>query len=802
MKRWVCIHGHFYQPPRENPWLEAVELQDDPAPHHDWNARVTHECYGPNAASFILDERGWVRRVVNNYARLSFNFGPTLLSWLQTQSPRVYDAILAADRESTRRFSGHGSAIAQAYSHMILPLANERDRRTQVIWGVRDFAHRFGRRPEGMWLPETAADTPTLEALAEQGVAFTILAPRQAARVRRIGDDAWTGCEREPIDPTRAYRCPLPSGRSIVIFFYHGPISQGVAFEGLLHDGCAFARRVTDIFTDADHAQLAHIATDGESYGHHHRYGEMALAVALDELDRRADVRLTNYAEFLEHHPPTHEVQIHEPSSWSCAHGVERWRSDCGCTTPEHPGWNQAWRGPLREALDALRDELAPRFERAAGELVGDPWAARDEYIAIILDRAGPVVEPWLRERLGPAATDAERRRLLELLELQRHAMLMYTSCGWFFDDVARIETVQILRYAARACQLARGLFDADPEPAFLERLDLARSNDPAAGTARDLYLEEVLPTVVDLPRVGAHYAVSSLFGDHPERADLFCFSAERLDEHRQDAGRARFRVGRVRLTNRVTLETSALTYAVLHAGEHIITGGARRHADPERYARLSETATRAFEDGDLAGLMRGIEAEFGELTFSLGSLFRDEQRRIAELLCEDAIRSLESTFREVHDRHQPMLRYIARLGAPVPGALLLPARFIAHLDLERELERPSPDLERVRRLVERAARESVTLDERAIAFAFESMLDRLAQDAIVSNSPERPITKLAAAVELAAEMPVPINLAPTQAAAWHLLQAREQLDPNARAGADRLARAVRVRAPAPHPVA
>ena len=800
MKRWVCIHGHFYQPPRENPWLEAVELQDDPAPHHDWNARITHECYGPNAASFILDGEGWVRRVVNNYARLSFNFGPTLLSWLETQAPNVYRGILDADRESARRFAGHGSAMAQGYSHMILPLANERDRRTQIVWGVRDFAHRFGRRPEGMWLPETAADTPTLEALAEQGIAFTVLAPRQAARFRRAGEEHWTECAHAPIDPTRAYRCPLPSGRSIAIFFYHGPISQAVAFEGLLNDGKGFARRVTDIFMGAGHAQLAHIATDGESYGHHHRYGDMALAVALDELDRRPDVRLTNYAEFLEHHPPEFEVQIAEPSSWSCVHGVERWRSDCGCTSSERPGWNQAWRGPLREALDALRDELIPRFEEAAGELVANPWAARDDYIALILDRSNATVDAWVRERLKPDANDADRRRLLELMELQRHAMLMFTSCGWFFEDLARIETVQILRYAGRACQLARRLFDADPEPAFLERLDLARANNPEDGTARDLYLEHVLPSVVDLPRVGAHYAVSSLFEDHPDRADLFCFTAERLDEHRQNAGRARFRVGRVRLTSRVTHDTATLAYAVLHAGEHIITGGARRHADPARYQRLIDTATRAFEDGDLAGLMRGIETEFGELSFSLGSLFRDEQRRIAELLCEDAIRSLESTFREVHDRHQPMLRYISRLGAPVPPALLLPAKFIAHLDLDRELARAVPDLDRIRDLAERAARESVSLDERAIAFAYESMLARLASDALESNSPELPITRLAAAAELARELPMRINLAATQAAAWRLLSERDQFDPNARAGVDRLAVAVRVRVPIAEP--
>ncbi len=320
---------------------------------------------------------------------MSFNFGPTLLSWLELERPEVYAAILEADRLSAARFSGHGSALAQAHSHLILPLATRRDKETQIVWGLRDFEHRFGREPEGMWLPETAVDLESLDLMAAHGLLFTILAPHQAARFRPIDPAGGRGLEGDgewrevggSIDSTRPYLCRLPTGRSIALFFYDGAISRAVAFEDLLEDGARFTRRLLAGFDDeSEHRgepQLVHIATDGETYGHHHAHGEMALAWTLDALERDGSVRLTNYGEHLEQHPPAHEVEIRERTSWSCAHGIERWRSDCGCHTGGQPGWNQSWRGPLRDALDWLRDDLAPRFEQAAGELLHDPWAAR-----------------------------------------------------------------------------------------------------------------------------------------------------------------------------------------------------------------------------------------------------------------------------------------------------------------------------------------------------------------------------------------------------------------------------------------
>ncbi len=436
MERYICIHGHFYQPPRENPWLEAVEIQDSAHPYHDWNERVTAECYAPNSAARIVDGDGRVMDIVSIYARISFNFGSTLLSWMESFAPEVYQAILLADRQSIEWRSGHGNAIAQAYNHMIMPLASERDKRSQVIWGIRDFESRFGRFPEGMWLAETAVDLETLEILAEEGIIFTILAPHQADKVRKLGGTKWRNVRGANIDPSMAYLCRLPSGRKINIFFYDGTISQAVAFEKLLNRGEDFAHRLLSGFSEfRQWPQLFHIATDGETYGHHHKYGDMALAYALNYLEENGLARITNYGEYLEKHPPFQEVRILENSSWSCCHGIERWRSDCGCNSGGNPGWNQAWRAPLRSALDELRDRLAEGYALKAGEYLRDPWFARDDYISVVLDRSEENIDTFVQRHALRELTRDELSEVLGLLEIQRQSMLMYTSCGWFFDD-------------------------------------------------------------------------------------------------------------------------------------------------------------------------------------------------------------------------------------------------------------------------------------------------------------------------------------------------------------------------------
>jgi alpha-amylase/alpha-mannosidase (GH57 family) len=524
-------------------------MQDSAYPYHDWNERIAAECYSANAASRILDTQGSIFAIPNNYARISFNFGPTLLAWLKDKDPETYQAILNADRESQQRFSGHGSALAQVCNHMILPLANRRDKYTQILWGMRDFKHRFGRRPQGMWLAETAVDLETLDLMAEMGIKFTILAPSQARRVRPKDQRSWTDVSGSRIDPTMAYEQRLSQKRKINLFFYDAPISQAVAFEGLLADGVAFAQRLVSGFDDhRRHPQLLHIATDGESYGHHHRKGDMALAYALRHIEDHDLAQITNYGEFLEKHPATHHVQIFENSSWSCPHGVERWWRDCGCNSGSNPHWDQAWRTPLRDALDWLRDHLALKFEKAAGRLLKDPWAARNDYINIILDRSSESIDNFLQQHAIRYPGEGQATLILKLLELQRHLMLMYTSCGWFFDDLSGLETVQVLRYAGRAVQLAAEVLDgATVETELLQRLELAKSNLPEHRDGRHLYEKWVRGTMVDLLKVGAHYAVSSLFEDYPSQTRIFAYAVNQEAYQVQESGRARLALGRAR---------------------------------------------------------------------------------------------------------------------------------------------------------------------------------------------------------------------------------------------------------------
>jgi alpha-amylase/alpha-mannosidase (GH57 family) len=484
----VCIHGHFYQPPRENPFTGEVELQPTAHPYPNWNARINAESYGPNLSAPILDETSAVVERVNNYEWISYDVGPTLLSWLESHDQETYEGIIAADRQSMAHLGGQGSAMAQSYNHTILPLSNDADRRTQIKWGIADFRHRYGRPPEGMWLPETAVDSRTLEILVDEGIEFTVLSPYQAAGAETEAGHYVDGGDAA-VDSRRAYYVEPSPGKRIAVFFYDGPLSQQIAFGGLLDDGRVLARRLlTSLEGSEGDAALAHVATDGETYGHHHRFGEMALAAAIDTIRAAPGARLVNYASFLSDHPPRLRAGIVEDSSWSCVHGVERWRSDCGCSTGGDPGWHQEWRGPLRDALDWLRDQALVDFEASRGRLLTAPWEARDAYVEVLLGRtAGDFVDQY-----GvPGIDTAGAEEAAGLLEIQHRAMLMYTSCGWFFNDISGLETVFVLRQAGRVIDLMRAVTDRDPEPEFLRRLDDAVSNHPGV-TGRDVYLQEV----------------------------------------------------------------------------------------------------------------------------------------------------------------------------------------------------------------------------------------------------------------------------------------------------------------------
>ena len=727
--RYICIHGHFYQPPRENPWLEEVELQDSSYPYHDWNERITAECYEPNAAARILDHNRNIREIICNYARISFDFGPTLLTWLERRVPDLYEAIIEADRQSQERFSGHGSAIAQAYNHLIMPLANKRDKETQVIWGIADFKHRFGRLPEGMWLPETAVDLETLEILAKNDIRFTILAPRQARRVRRLGERYWHQVDNSRIDPKRAYLCHLPSGRDIHLFFYDGPISQDIAFGGQLNNGEALARRWLSGFTD-DHreSQLVHIATDGESYGHHHRHGEMALAYALHYLEERHPENLTIYGEFLERHPAQYEVEIIEKSSWSCVHGVERWCAHCGCNTGRH-GWTQHWRAPLRKALNWLRDELSTIYQQESARYLEDPWAARDDYICVVLDRSEANVESFIARHALRELQQNEKIGILRLLEMQRHAMLMFTSCGWFFDEISGLETTQVMRYAARAIQLAVRSSGVDLEPAFLDILKYAKSNLPEHRDGAEIYLQSVKPSKVDLLRVGAHYAVSSLFEDYQENSEIYSYRAQRHVFDRREAGRQKLAVGKATLRSNITWAERTISFAVLHLGDHSLVGGAREYMGEAAFAAMRREITHAFSRSDVPEIIRLIDRNFDTHNYSLWYLFRDEQRKIFSYILDSTLQEIEASFHQIYEHNYPIIQAMRDLNIPLPKALAVPVEYTLKAKLREVLEAELPDLDQLQSLMDEIKRWEFDTDKSSLGYIASSLIESLMEN-------------------------------------------------------------------------
>jgi alpha-amylase/alpha-mannosidase (GH57 family) len=761
MERYICIHAHFYQPPRENPWLETVELQDSAYPFHDWNQRIASECYAPNASARILDNEGCIARIQNNYSKISFNFGPTLLSWMEKEDPEVYRAILEADRVSQERFSGHGSAIAQGYNHMILPLANDHDRYTQVYWGIRDFESRFHRAPEGMWLPETAVDLQTLDIMAQLGIKFTILSPYQAFRFRRLGARAYRDATSGKIDPSRPYLVRLRDGRSITVFFYDGPISQAVAFERLLNSGEQFAHRLAGGFADArDWPQLMHIATDGESYGHHHAHGDMALAYALQFIEENGIAKLTNYGEYLEKHPPQHEAQIIENSAWSCSHGVGRWRENCGCSSGGREGWNQNWRGPLRQALDWLRDTTIALYEQLASAFFSDVWKARDEYVGVILDRSRETRQRFFAANAMRDLSRDEQVIALELLEMQRHAMLMYTSCGWFFDEISGIESGQVIAYAGRVIQLAQKLSSQEDgeamESGFLERLSEAKSNLPEHGDGAQIYRKLVQPAIVGLEQVAAHYAISSMF---ETGAAKYSYAVDPSDYRTFISGKMHLAVGRAEICSTITQDTEQFTFAVLHMGDHSLSAGVRKYAGEDPYAATVQELQRAFSRADMPAVIRVLDRNFGGAIYSLKSLFRDEQRRIMDHILESTLREAEASLRAIYEHHAPLMRFLSDVSYPRPKALAIAAEFVINASLRREFRADFLDLREVRSLLTQAKEEGVPLDSAGLAFVMGRKLNGLMQQLQRRPQNHGLLRKILSLLDVLKELPFAVNL-------------------------------------------
>ena len=763
MERFICIHGHFYQPPRENPWLEAIEIQDSAYPYHDWNERVTAECYAPNAASRILDKEDRIVDIVGNYARISFNFGPTLLSWMEKESPDAYRAIVDADRESVKSRSGHGNAIAQVYSHLIMPLANTRDKRTQITWGIKDFEYRFKRFPEGMWLPETAVDTETLDIMAECGIKFTVLAPHQAGKMRKLRARQWEDVGGGRIDPTRAYLCRLPSGRSITLFFYDGPISKAVAFEGVLNRSEDFVGRLLAGFSDQrPWPQMLHIASDGETYGHHHKFADMALAFALHQIEAEGTVKLTNYGAYLEKYPPAYEVQIVDNTSWSCAHGIERWRTDCGCNSGGHAGWNQGWRAPLREAFDWLRDELSPRFEQKSGEYLKDPWAARDAYVEVILNRSAENLEGFLTSHALKELTGTERSTVLELMEVQRHLMLMYTSCGWFFDELSGIETVQVIQYAARAMQLAGELFGTNLEDGFKGRLAAAKSNLAEINDGARIYDRFVKPAMVGLDKVAAHYAISSLIEDYDDPSRIYCYNVKKEDYQRVQAGEVRLVIGRISVESTITLDSEVASFAVLHLGGHIFNGGVDASIDNGAYQSMKQGILTAFEKGAFADIVRLIDRQGGIQTYTLLHLFRDEQRKILNHVIKETLEGFEHAYRLIYENNHVLMLFLQEAGMPVPKTFLTAAEFILNTDIKRALEADEIDPEHVRNVVNEIARWRLVVDQVDLEFTLRHTLEGIMDRLHGVPTDLSVLSKVLSLIELLPSVPFAVNL-------WHI---------------------------------
>jgi len=690
---YVTIHGHFYQPPRENPWLDAIEFEVSAQPFHDWNERIAFECYRPNAYARIIDAQGKILDIFNNYSFLSFNFGPTLLSWLERERPLIYQKILEADRESLRRL-GHGNAIAQVYDHMIMPLANERDQETEVRWGIADFEKHFHRKPEAMWLPETAVNYPTLQALIKYGMRYLILSPFQALRVRSFGGKKWTDVSQGRVDTTQPYRCFLRdrsgnkmSDQYIDILFYEGVISKEIAFGELLKDGDRFCQRFVQGYGRSKKGpQLIHVSTDGETYGHHKKFGEMALAYALSKGFSAQGFEVLNYGAFLKRFPPVYEVEIDEGpkgegSAWSCSHGVGRWKEDCGCSTGGKPGWNQRWRKPLREALNFLRDELGILFEKEGEKIFHDPWEARNGYIDVITDRSSESVGKFF-EQYGRQDLDEKGSiKGLKLLEMERHALRMFTSCGWFFADLAGLETVLILEHAARAIQFAEEFSDQDIEKRFLQALSPGRSNWPEMGDGLQIYQRLVKPKQVALEQVVNHFAISSLFDGGEKEKRIFTFRVEAIDQERIERDDRLLVLGKVKVASDIIPEPKEFLFGLISSKGDLFQNWVSEDRGTLDFNTLRRRVMDGFEKGK-EELTETLTSLLGHQIFTIRDILKEEREEIFRKVIQKEIGEPSRIYAEIFDRTKPTIEILTGEGMEIPYEI----RAAAEITLSRRL--------------------------------------------------------------------------------------------------------------------
>jgi alpha-amylase/alpha-mannosidase (GH57 family) len=694
----LCLHGHFYQPPRENPWLEAIEVQESATPYHDWNERIYHECYLPNSMARILDERGHISNIVNNFEKISFNFGPTLFSWLRGAHPEVYRRVVDADRVSRQAHQGHGNAIAQVYNHMIMPLASRRDKETQVRWGMAEFRHHYGREPESVWLPETACNEETLEVLVAEGVRFIILEPHQAEAVRPLTGEGepeagWHGVEHGEIDPRQPYRCFLRKDRSrfIDIFFYDGPISKAVAFEDLLMDAKRFMGKL-EMARLKDHQgpQLIHVSTDGETFGHHKVWGDRVLAYLLNAEAPSRGYRLVNYGEYLAENPPKQEVRLKEGengegTSWSCPHGVRRWKDHCGCRGGGPGEWHQRWRKPLREALDWLRDELAGLYQEYGSCYFRDVWEVRDDYIQVMLDRSPKNVAEFLGRYSTRPLTNEEVTTCLSLLEMQRHCMLMYTSCGWFFTEISGIETVQILQYAARAIQLALEVSGKSYEEPFKVRLSKAESNMALFKDGRGVYDTLVKPRTATMHHIVSLYAIGSIFEDYfekEERLSIYSYDLQIMQQRKESYGSLTLNFGHVKARSRTTFEDADLIFIAVQIGHYDFRCSVKPYLNQAEYEKLEKEFFESLYTLHILELMRKIDQYFGEVYDALKDLPLADRLRIISILTRETIEKISGVYENLYDEHLRMNEIYRSINVPIPAEV----HYAAEHTLEKRL--------------------------------------------------------------------------------------------------------------------
>jgi len=754
---YVAIHGHFYQPPRENPWFEAIETEESAHPFHDWNERITFECYRPNAHARIVDDRRKILEIINNYFSISFNFGPTLLSWLELKFPSLYQKIIEADRESMRRF-GYGNAMAQAYNHIIMPLANERDRETEILWGMADFEKRFHRKPEAMWLPETAVNYPTLQGLVKYGMKYLILSPFQALRIRTFGGKKWADVSQGKIDPTQPYRCFIKdasgkkhSDQFIDIFFYDGMISREVSFGDLLKDGNLFSEQFLRAYQSSRRRpQLIHIATDGETYGHHKKFGDMALAYALKEGIPSRGFEIINYGAFLKRFPPFYEVEIDEGpkgegTSWSCAHGVGRWKEDCGCSTGGKAGWNQRWRKPLREALDILRDELIMIFEREGRRIFKNVWEARNGYIDVILDRSSMSLNRFFDRFGAKGLKEEERIKGLRLLEMQRHALLMYTSCGWFFADLAGLETVQILKYAARVIQLAEELTGQEIEGKFIKHLSNAKSNLPEARDGEEVYQRLVKPRSVTLDKVVNHFAISSLFDDGEREKKVFSYRIARKNYEKIEKGNRLLVLGQVNVTSEIIPELNEFLLGLVSSKKDIFRTWVSEYQPELPFHVFKEKGLENFEKGEEA-ITVAFTSLLGNRFFTIRDVFKEERQAIFQRLIRGEVSEHRQIYAELFDKTKLTVEALAKEGLEIPYEI----RVAAEVTLSDRLLQEAKALERdfkgtiergeIAKIIDEAKQYGYHLRREEIVLVLSQMLKKRMeglQDIMARTSPE-----------------------------------------------------------------